>query len=131
MKIGVLGLGLIAPLVLAVFLAPNPTGHGTHRQLGLPPCSAIVLFGCRCPSCGMTTAFSHTVRGQIVGAIRANSAGAALALFDVLVAPWLVVSAVWGWWWPCRPNPNVLAWITSGILGLMMIDWGLRLWLGL
>lgn len=69
----------------AVFLAAGllspyeadgtPKLRGTHEQLGLPPCGFLTLFEVPCPSCGMTTAFSLFVRGDLSGSWRANWAG--------------------------------------------------------
>jgi hypothetical protein len=71
--------------VIAAFLTPNPVGHGTHMQLGLPPCGFLVVTGLPCPGCGLTTCFSYMVRGDIVGAATANPFGVML---------WLVSGAV-------------------------------------
>jgi len=74
-------------LLLAVFcfyiaarLTPSPSGYGTHRQLGYPACLMPILTGHPCPTCGMTTAFTHAVRGQFLSAFHAQPAGLALAL---------------------------------------------------
>jgi len=66
-------------LVLAGTLTPSPQGSGTHRQLGLPPCSIRLAFGVRCPSCGMTTSWSHFARGNWIESVRANAGGFSLA----------------------------------------------------
>lgn len=71
---------LIAPLGVAVWLRPDERGFGTHQQLGLSPCGMLLLSGYPCPTCGMTTSFAHTVRGQWVRAAHAQPGGFALAL---------------------------------------------------
>lgn len=43
----------------------------------------IVKTGFPCPTCGMTTAFSHTVRGSWLSAMYAQPAGFVLALATV------------------------------------------------
>ncbi|RMG03430.1 MAG: DUF2752 domain-containing protein, partial [Planctomycetota bacterium] len=53
--------GLAGLLVIAAVLRPSPTGLGTHQQLGLPPCTFRAMFGSRCPTCGMTTAWSNVM----------------------------------------------------------------------
>ena len=58
------GLTLVSLLAVAGSLQPSPAGLGTHEQLGLPSCTFRWLFGMRCPSCGMTTSWSHAMRGQ-------------------------------------------------------------------
>ena len=85
--------GLLGLLAIAAMLKPSPLGHGTHQQLGLPPCTFWVLFGRPCPTCGMTTAWAHLVRGQWVDACRANLGGALLGLLAMVAAPWLLGSA--------------------------------------
>ena len=71
---------LISGFTLAWNLEPDPRGFGTHQSLGLPPCTFRALFGIPCPGCGMTTSFSHLVRGNVVQASRANIGGVLLAL---------------------------------------------------
>ena len=73
-------------LGLAAWMEPDPRGLGTHQQLGLPPCSSMMLLGYPCPTCGMTTAFSHAVRGRMVAAFGAQPAGLLLALVTVIAA---------------------------------------------
>jgi len=73
-------------LGVAAWLTPDPSGLGTHRQLGFPACTSVMLTGYPCPTCGMTTAFAHTVRGQFVSAFRAQPAGLLLALTTILAA---------------------------------------------
>lgn len=79
-KAGAVALAALAILSLAVWLKPDARGFGTHEQLGLAPCSMVALVGLPCPTCGMTTAFSHTVRGQLWAAFLAQPFGLLLAL---------------------------------------------------
>ncbi len=78
--------GCFAILSVAAWLRPDATGMGSHRQLGLPSCSMLALTGHPCPTCGMTTAFAHTVRGELGSAFRAQPAGLVLALATLLAA---------------------------------------------
>ena len=87
---GLVGLTL---LLLAVWLQPNPSGFGTHQQLGLPPCTFQFWFDIPCPSCGGTTAFAHFVRGQWGSALRANAASGLFAGLCVIGVPWSWASA--------------------------------------
>lgn len=73
-------LGSAAVLAVAFYLHPNPRGVGTHAQLGAGPCGFLVMTGYPCPTCGMTTAFAFTVRGQWLQAFWAQPAGFLLAL---------------------------------------------------
>ena len=50
----------------------QPRSMATHTQLGLPPCNMVVLTGKPCPSCGMTTAFSLLMHGDVANSFRAN-----------------------------------------------------------
>jgi hypothetical protein len=80
-------LGTLTVLILAARLTPDPAGHGTHEQLGLPPCAFLAATGHPCPTCGMTTAFSHTAHLHLAAAFRTNPFGALLAL-GTAVAFW-------------------------------------------
>ena len=67
-----------AAIVTAAFLSPDPAGHGTHTQLGLPPCGFLVLTDLPCPGCGLTTCFTHLMHGNWIDATRANPFGVML-----------------------------------------------------
>ena len=72
---------LVGLLATAWTLRPDSSGLGTHHQLGLPPCSIRVLFGIRCPSCGMTTSWAHAMNGDFRAAAAANVGGFLLVLY--------------------------------------------------
>ena len=76
----ILAAACLSVLVVAAFLKPNPKGLGTHTQLGKPACGFYERTGYPCPTCGMTTAFAHTVRGQLFQAFAVQPAGALAAL---------------------------------------------------
>jgi hypothetical protein len=80
-----------AVLVTAAALSPDPAGHGTHTQLGLPPCGFLLMTGLPCPGCGLTTSFAHMIRLELGGAFAANPLG--VLLFSV-TALGVVVSGV-------------------------------------
>ncbi|QDS87989.1 hypothetical protein EC9_21740 [Rosistilla ulvae] len=117
---------LSAMLATAAWLRPAPAGLGTHHQLGLPPCSLRVLLGMRCPACGMTTSWSHYVRGQWVSSIRVNPGGFMLAALATAVTVGAVRVAYTG-----QPvNPQQTWWLAIGLMGAMLaagIDWILRI----
>ena len=127
LAIAAIGLGLFVPLWVACLLIPDPSGRGTHRQLGLPPCTIVVLFGKPCPTCGMTTSWAHAVRGQLFRALRANVGGALLAVFDLAAIPWLWISAWRGRWVGWTPGGTAGAWISGGLLAVTLVDWIVRL----
>lgn len=122
-----LALGLLSLLAVAALLKPDPRGLGTHQQFGLPPCTFRFLFGRACPSCGMTTAWAHVVRGQLIGALKANVGGTLLATLAVVAVPWLMLSAALGRWLGRAPKSIVVAWVGSAILLVTLIDWGVRM----
>lgn len=127
--LGSFGAFLFAGFLLAVFLKPNPQGYGTHRSLGLPPCSMRVMFGIPCPSCGMTTSFSHFVRGELPSSLRANAAGTLLAGACAVLMLW-TLSAAWKGRYLCVSDPaTVLAYGLSGLAALTLLHWVWRLWL--
>jgi len=94
----------VAVLVAAACLTPEPSGRGTHSQLGLPGCLVCRLLARpRCPSCGLTTGFAWMMRGQFRVAFQCHpfappffvftAATAILAGFSLLTGsfPWLRV----------------------------------------
>ncbi|MCO8125147.1 DUF2752 domain-containing protein [Stieleria sp. TO1_6] len=81
-----IALVLAGMLAVASQLQPSPVGLGTHHQLGLPPCSIRMLWGIRCPSCGMTTAWAHFMHADILAAATANLGGLLLAIYAIAAA---------------------------------------------
>jgi hypothetical protein len=67
-------------LALAAWMNPSADGHGTHTQLGLPPCNWVVALDMPCPTCGMTTAFSYAADGRILTAFHTQPLGGLLAV---------------------------------------------------
>jgi hypothetical protein len=121
-------MGLLALLAMAVYLSPSERGYGTHQQLGLPPCSFRQLFGSRCPSCGMTTAWSNVVRGRLIAAVRANSAGTVLCLAALAGMPVMLASGIRGRWVVRPPNERTLALAATLFVMIALVDWAIRLW---
>jgi hypothetical protein len=128
--VAALALSLLIPLALARWLEPDVRGYGTHQQFGLPPCTFLVLFGWRCPSCGMTTAWANLVRGRLVAALATHVTGTILGVLDLAAAVWLGVVAWRGRWLVWTPNSTVGAWWASLIALVILIEWGLRLLAG-
>lgn len=79
-------LGVLVMFGIGLYLTPNAQGHGTHQQLGLPPCSIYYLIGRPCPSCGLTTSVSAILHGQLALAWRANPIGFLIVAAAVGVA---------------------------------------------
>lgn len=61
-----------------LLLTPSVHGHGTHQQLGLPPCPSVLLAGRLCPGCGLTTSISALLHLRLSEAFAANPFGPAL-----------------------------------------------------
>ena len=87
----------ITLLCLAVVITPSPDGVGTHQQLGLPTCGWILAGDLPCPTCGMTTAWSHAVRGQIHLAFIAQPLGLILAVAALALAIGGLITAITGY----------------------------------
>jgi hypothetical protein len=121
---------LLALLTTAAWLTPSAQGMGTHQQLGLPPCTSVQWFGIRCPSCGMTTSWSHLVRGNVLSAFRVNAGGALLGAVALVCSPWLLVSAVRGRWLLAPPHEGVTLAVGLTIVVVTVIDWALRVSFG-
>lgn len=121
--LGVVGGTLLSLLAMAAWLRPDPSGLGTHQQLGLPPCSFRVLLQIRCPACGMTTSWSHVVRGQLWSACRANVGGTLLALVAIIVGPWSLLSASYGRCLGKPPAGWLLLVVTLAVVLVTLVDW--------
>lgn len=77
---GVLAACALAVLITGAWLRPEPSGMGSHQQLGLPPCGWLLASGWPCPTCGMTTAFAAVTHVQPRAAWLAQPFGAVLAV---------------------------------------------------
>jgi hypothetical protein len=86
-----IALAALSLLIVAAVLKPAGGGLGTHEQLGLPQCGWIAAANMPCPTCGMTTAFSHAADGNLLASFRAQPMGALLALGTAIA----VVAAGW------------------------------------
>lgn len=82
-----LALGAFTVLALARWLTPDPSGFGTHLQLGLPPCGFRYFTSLPCPACGLTTAFAHMARLEITSAVHAHPLGLPLFLCTLFALP--------------------------------------------
>lgn len=131
----VMAVGLVAVFIIAAWLKPyTPEGerrtNATHTQLGLPPCSVLVMTGKPCPSCGMTTSFALLLHGDPVGSTKANWVGTLLALFWLALIPWGALSAVRGRLAGVR-NGELFATVAVGsFLTLALARWAWIFFLG-
>jgi hypothetical protein len=91
-------LALLAAAVLltARLLAPRAEGVGTHLALGLPPCGFLLWFELPCPTCGLTTAFAHLARFELLRSLRAQPLGLPLFAATLLTVPLALRAALSG-----------------------------------
>jgi hypothetical protein len=89
-------LGVLVMVAVGLYLTPDPAGHGTHQQLGLPPCTIYYLTGRPCPSCGLTTSVSAILHGQFGLAWRANPMGFLIVAAAGAVALNSLFALLWG-----------------------------------
>jgi len=126
-----LTLAASALLLTAYQLSPNGKEMGTHQQLKLPPCGFLVITGFPCPTCGMTTAYAYTVRGQFIHAMRAQFAGFIMALATSLVGLLSFAGLLTGrrldvnWY---RINPTHAVWWMGALL---VLSWAAKIIIGL
>ncbi len=99
---------------------------GTHHGLGLPPCSFRVMVGMPCPSCGMTTSWSHTMRGQLWQALEANIGGTLLAISALVYGPYMLISGIRGRWFLAPFNELYAAVIAFTIIAITLVSWCVR-----
>ncbi|MEQ1828397.1 MAG: DUF2752 domain-containing protein [Pirellula sp.] len=118
---------LLGLLSVAAWLSPSPTGMGTHQQLGLPPCTMSYVLGIRCPGCGMTTSWAHTLNGDLASGLRSNCSGVMLCFLAMWMVPCLL-------WLAIRGRPSRSRWVSRstlvlmiGIVSISVIEWLIRL----
>lgn len=75
-------------IAFAIYLTPDPSGTGTHLQLGLAPCPWLTIYSKPCLTCGMTTSFSAIVHGDLTLAFRSH-------LLGPLVFAWVSLGALY------------------------------------
>lgn len=68
------------------FLHASPTGHGTHEELGLPPCPSALFFSRPCPGCGLTTSWTAFIHGDFASSFHAHPLGPFLYLYFTVTA---------------------------------------------
>jgi magnesium-transporting ATPase (P-type) len=120
----VLALGFTTVIVIAAFLRPytedgTARTMSTHTQLGLEPCSMVVLTGKPCPACGMTTSFALLMHGDVGNSLKANWVGTLFCASIIVLTPWLVWSSIRGRLVGVR-NPEMFSTILLSALLLLM-----------
>ncbi len=115
--------GTVTLLSVALWVHPDASGLGTHKQLGFPSCTSVTLTGYPCPTCGMTTAFAHTVRGQLASAFMAQPAGMFLALGTIAAGILSVFTLITGQlptvnWYRVSPT-----WVVLLFVAVILLSW--------
>lgn len=121
------GCVLAGMLAIGAWLTPDPSGRGTHQQLGLPPCTFSLMVGRPCPSCGMTTSWTYLMHAQPWAALQANIGGVLLALPALLAVPWLLLSAALGRDLTRRPGEMIWLLGTLAIASITLGQWTWRM----
>lgn len=118
-----LAAALLAPLIIAATLTPDPRGLGTHQQLGLPVCSWPAALGIPCPSCGMTTAFAFVARADFISAFVAQPMGALLAIAAAIGCVIALGISFTGYQFQRLFDPLLNKWWFSGAIVLFFAAW--------
>ena len=113
----------------AAMLLPQPGGHGTHLQLGLPSCGYLARTGYPCPCCGITTSVSATVHGRLGLAFRAQPFGVIIILSVVVLGIVGFVEFLTGRALLSRIRPRL--WWLLLILGAWLLGWACKFLMGL
>jgi len=130
-----IALGLAGVFAVAAWLDPydelgQPRRLGTHRQIGLLPCTFREWTSKPCPSCGMTTSFALLVRGDLLNSLRANAVGTLLALTCLAAIPWSLACVATRRRLLFRSLELALIWFLAGFLILVLLRWAIVLMLG-
>lgn len=133
-----IALGLMGVFGIAIWLNPyDPSGRprmiGTHAQMGLPPCTFLVLTKLPCPSCGMTSSFALLAHGDVWNSLKANAAGTMLALIFLAAIPWCLACVIRGRPYLIWSMEKALTRIVIVFLGFMLARWVIVLsliWMG-
>ncbi|MCS7300882.1 MAG: DUF2752 domain-containing protein [Fimbriimonadales bacterium] len=121
-------IGVAVMFGLGLYLTPDARGHGTHQQLGLPPCTVYYLTGRPCPSCGLTTSVSAILHGQFALAWRANPTGFLIVGAAVAVALHSLIALIRGY--ALRIEPRRFNLVLIGLLTLWLLHGLIRFALG-
>jgi hypothetical protein len=99
-----------------IYLSPNPHGHGTHQQLGLPPCPSVLLFDKPCPGCGLTTSWTATIHGYVTDAFKAHPLGPILYIIFTAFA----LLNLWAFFKRYRVDTSGRKWMSGIVTGAVI-----------
>ena len=121
---------LVAPLawlivtIIGIVLRPDGSGHGTHRQLGLPPCPSVIFWGRPCPACGLTTSWTHLLHGHVLASFVSNAIGPFLYIAFTLYALGHLVAFIKHKEWDT--DTKAFNWSVSTLLLIFLAYGGIR-----
>lgn len=114
-------LGWLFVTVVGLILTPSPAGHGTHTQLGLPPCPSVLFYQRPCPGCGLTSSFTALLHLRIGESFADHPFGPLFYLLWTLSA----FACLYGFLKGMRFNTDGRAWSYSlGALTLVFFAYG-------
>lgn len=117
-------LGLIT---MGKYLVPSPVGHGTHLQLGLPPCLFLLLTGYPCPSCGLTTSFAHATHFHFAEALATQPFGLIFFLLVVLSIPLSIYALIRRVSWQSLIDSRGATRLVYVLTALYLLSWVYKL----
>ena len=92
----------------------EPLTHGSHTQVGLPPCAFYAATQYPCPGCGLTTSFALLVHGDLRNSLSANEAGAVVATLSGIALVYFTVVSASGWALRGVGVDRPLVWLVCG-----------------
>ena len=122
-----LGAGALFVLVIARVVTPDPSGYGTHEQLGLPACLFRVVTSLPCPACGLTTSFAHMARLDVLAAARAHALGVPLFVATVAAVPFSIAGALRAWRFGATLRALNASEASLVAVGMLALAWAVRL----
>lgn len=116
-----LSLAWVGVTAIGLFLKPDVHGHGTHQQLGLPPCPSVLLFDRPCPGCGLTTSWTAFLHGDFAMAFHAHALG------PILYVGYSAFALATFWFWFRQRRWRDFRWLTPAFAGLfgVFVTYGL------
>ncbi len=117
-----------AVLAVGGSLTPDPSGMGTHEQMGLPACSFPMRYGYPCPTCGVTTAVAAAAHGRFLTAFNAQPLGLLLVLAAVAMGALAAVEVVRGKAIGSLLRPRV--WWAVAAVAAMLLGWAWKVGVG-
>ena len=81
-----------------------------------------VMFGIRCPGCGMTTSWSHFMRGHWMESLQSNVGGFLLAIVALIVI-WLSARSLKTGRLPSYQTQQWFTYLLLGVITITLLEW--------